>query len=179
MKRLVFLVLLASCKSASVSPTPPPGQTPADVTVSSASFATGAAIPKDNTCDGADQSPQLSWTAMPDKTKSIALIVDDPDAPNGTFTHWILWNVKGDTRSLGAGGNGGYGGGVAGTNDFDKTGYSGPCPPKGKLHHYHFRIYGLDTMLSSLKPSDKRSELDKALNGHVIAQGELVGTFEH
>ncbi len=178
MKRIVLAMVLFGCKDTPVAPTPPPGQTAAEVTVSSASFSNGASIPPELTCDGADQSPQLAWTAMPDKTKTVAIIVDDPDAPNGTFTHWILWNVAGPTRMLGANGNGGYAGGIAGTNDFGKAGYGGPCPPKGKLHHYHFRVYGLDTTLA-LKPSDKRSDLDRAMTGHVIAQGELVGTFQH
>ena len=178
MKRIALVVLsVVACKSSGGSPTPPPGQAAAEITVSS-SFTPNGPIPTSDTCDGTDQSPQLNWSAMPDKTKTVAIIVDDPDAPKGTFTHWILWNVKGDTRLIGANGNGGYSGGVAGTNDFDKLGYSGPCPPKGAQHHYHFRVYGLDTTLS-LKPSDKRADLDHAMSGHVIAQGELVGTFQH
>jgi Raf kinase inhibitor-like YbhB/YbcL family protein len=178
MKRIALAVMLLGCKDSPISPTPPPGQTAAQVTVTSSTFSDGAGIPVDDTCDGADQSPQLTWTAMPDKTKTVALVVDDPDAPSGTFTHWILWNVSGGTRVLGAGGNGGYAGGISGMNDFGKLGYGGPCPPKGQLHHYHFRVYGLDTTLT-LKPTDKRADLDRAMTGHVIAQGELVGTFKH
>ena len=179
MKKIVLCVLVAAaCKNTSGPPGPPAGQTAASLTVTSAGFGSGTAIPVNNTCDGSDLSPQINWSMPPDKTKTLAVIVDDPDAPGGTFTHWILWNVKGDTQLIGTGGNGGYSGGIAGTNDFGKVGYSGPCPPKGSTHHYHFRIYGLDTTLT-LKPSDKRSDLDHAMNGHVIAQGDLVGTFSH
>lgn len=181
MKKLVLFVLFAACKSSSGPPGPPPGQTVATLTVTSAGFGANAAIPLNNTCDGSDLSPQINWSTPPDKTKSIAVIVDDPDAPGhegGTFTHWILWNVKGDTQLIGTGGNGGYSGGIAGTNDFGKLGYSGPCPPKGSTHHYHFRIYALDAAIT-LKPSDKRSDLDRAMNGHVIGQGDLVGIFTH
>ncbi len=179
LRALVLLGVLVGCRDQSVSPPgPAAGVVVSSVSVTSSAFSSGGTISTDNTCDGADQSPELGWTAMPDKAKTVAIVVDDPDAPQGTFTHWILWNVKEGTRSLGANGNGGLAGGISGTNDFGKAGYSGPCPPKGKLHHYHFRVYGLDTVLS-LKAADKRADLDKAMNGHVVAQGELVATFEH
>ena len=171
-------VALVGCKSASLSPSPPPGKSPQSVGVTSPAFSASSPIPAGNTCDGAEQSPGLSWTAMPDGVQSIAIIVDDPDAPQGTFTHWIVWNIAPDARTIGEGGNGGLGGGVSGTNDFGKTGYGGPCPPKGQLHHYHFKVYGLDAKVD-LRPSDKRADLDKALSGHVLAQGDLVGTFQH
>lgn len=180
-KRFVIaaLVGVAGCRDASTTaPGPANGTVVASIAVSSAAFAAGSPIPKDYTCDGADQSPELSWTAMPDTAKSIAIVVDDPDAPNGTFTHWLLWNVKPGSRMLGAGGNAGLGGGVSGTNDFDRAAYRGPCPPKGNVHHYRFRVYGLDAMMP-LKPTDKRSALDRAMNTHVVAQGELTGTYEH
>jgi Raf kinase inhibitor-like YbhB/YbcL family protein len=176
-KRIACVLFLVACKSPGGGPSPPPGQTASEVAVTS-SFAAGGSIPVSDTCDGTDQSPQLNWSAMPDKVKTIAIVVEDPDAPSGTFTHWILWNVKGDTRLIGANGNGGYSGGIGGTNDFDRPGYSGPCPPKGTLHHYHFHVYGLDTTLT-LKQSDKRADLDHAMSGHVIAKGDLVGTFQH
>ncbi|HEY1956898.1 MAG TPA: YbhB/YbcL family Raf kinase inhibitor-like protein [Polyangiaceae bacterium] len=182
MKKLVLTALIATsalaCKTASVSPSPVPGTTPQAVVVTSSAFPQGSGIPALNTCDGADQSPDLSWTSVPDSTKSIAIVVEDPDAPHGTFTHWIVWNILPSTRSLGGGGNGGLAGGMSGTNDFDHVGYSGPCPPKGSLHHYHFRVYGLDTTVA-LKQDAKRADLDKAMAGHVLASGELVGTFQH
>ena len=169
---------ILGCRDASVSPGPPPGKTSAPVVLSSAAFAAGSSIPAQYTCDGVDQSPELAWSAVPDSAKSIAIVVDDPDAPHGTFTHWIVWNITPSTRTLGVAGNGGLAGGTSGTNDFDRIGYSGPCPPKGQLHHYRFNVYGLDTKLD-LRPSDKRADLDKAMASHVLAQGTLVGTFQH
>ena len=182
MKKLVCAALALTsalaCKSASVSPSPVPGTSAQLLVVTSSAFPHGSPIPATFTCDGPDQSPDLSWTAVPDATKSIAIMVDDPDAPHGTFTHWIAWNIQPTTRSLGAGGNGGLAGGVSGTNDFDKIGYSGPCPPKGQTHHYHFRVYAIDETVS-LKQDAKREDFDKALAGHVLAFGELIGTFGH
>ncbi len=182
MRHVAFAVaaalIVAGCKSASVSPSPPPGKAAMNVVVTSSAFPQGSPIPAAFTCDGAGQSPDLSWTSVPDETKSIAIVVDDPDAARGTFTHWIAWNIAPETRALGAGGNGGLAGGESGTNDFDRQGYSGPCPPKAQLHHYRFEVYGLDTKLS-LRPSDKRADLDKAMAGHVLAEGKLVGTFQH
>jgi hypothetical protein len=115
---------------------------------------------------------------MPASVKTIAIIFDDPDAPKGTFTHWTLWNVNRDARQISAGGNGGFFGGIVGTNDFGDVGYGGPCPPKGALHHYHLKVYGLDAALT-LRAQDKRAEVNHAMAGHVVAQGEVVGTFEH
>ena len=178
MKKLALLMLLAGCKDQSVTPGPAAGKTAAPLTVSSPSFAEGASIAASHTCDGPDQSPQLGWTAAPDSAKSIAIVVDDPDAPGGTFTHWIIWNIKPDTRLLGAGGNGGFAGGISGTNDFDHVGYNGPCPPKGTVHHYRFTVYALDVLLA-LKSNEKRAALDKMMNGHIVAQGTLRGTYTH
>jgi len=175
-----LLVLLAStgCRDSSGPPAPANGAPATNLTVSSGAFAEGSPIPTDNSCDGINQSPQLSWSPVPTTAKSIALVVDDPDAPGGTFTHWLVWNIRPEMRQLGAGGGGGLGGGQQGTNDFGKVGYGGPCPPKGKVHHYRFTVYGLDTLLT-LRASDTRHDVDKAMNGHVVAQGTLVGTFEH
>jgi Raf kinase inhibitor-like YbhB/YbcL family protein len=176
---MAALGFCAACHDAGTStPGPAKGVTVASVVVSSAAFSADSPIPVDYACDGPDQSPQLSWTAMPDSVKSIAIVVEDPDAPNGTFTHMLVWNMKPGTRQVGAGGSGGLGGGAFGTNDFNRAAYSGPCPPKGKVHHYRFNVYGLDTMLT-LKPSDKRDALDHAMSAHVVAQGTLVGTYEH
>jgi Raf kinase inhibitor-like YbhB/YbcL family protein len=177
MKKVVLVLGVVGCRDAAVSAGTAVGPA-ASITVSSAAFAAEAPIPVDHTCDGTDQSPQLSWTAVPTTAKTLAVIVDDPDAPRGTFTHWIAWNIASETRTLGTGGSGGLGGGMAGTNDFGHVGYSGPCPPKGKLHHYRFSVYGLDTTLS-LKQGDKRGDLDHAMTGHIVAQGTLPGTFQH
>lgn len=171
-------VALVACHDGGASPSPAPGKTMGTIGVTSAAFSAGAPITPQYTCDGPDQSPQLSWTSVPDAAKSIAIVVDDPDAPHGTFTHWIIWNIGPEMRMLGVGGNGGLGGGIAGTNDFERIGYSGPCPPKGQLHHYRFTVYALDAKLT-LRPSDHRADLDKAMNAHVLAQGTLTGTFQH
>jgi len=183
-KQVVCLVLLAGAachdsNSPPPTPSPPKGVTPAKLEVSSAAFAGGAPVPVDYTCDGPnDRSPPLAWSELPNTAKTIAIVVDDPDAPSGTFTHWIAWNLTPDTRSLPDGANVATASGVSGENDFGKAGYSGPCPPKGKLHHYHFKIFGLDTSLA-LKSDAKRASLDAAMASHVVAQGDLVGTFQH
>jgi Raf kinase inhibitor-like YbhB/YbcL family protein len=177
---LFVLIGLVGCRSNSAPspPSPANGVTPASVTVSSAAFASGGAIGADYTCDGTDRSPQLAWSAMPSTAKTVAFVVDDPDAPSGTFTHWIAWNIKPDARTIADGANAVTVGGASGTNDFGRIGYGGPCPPRGQLHHYHFRIYGLDASLT-LRADAKRAEMDAAMSGHVVALGELVGTFQH
>jgi Raf kinase inhibitor-like YbhB/YbcL family protein len=170
-----FVLVAWGCHDSAVTPGPANGVTPEPITVSSPAFAAGASIPVDFTCDGIDQNPHITWTAVPTKARSLAIVVDDPDAPSGTFTHWLVWNIKPETRMLGSSG---LGGGMSGTNDFGKPGYSGPCPPKGKPHHYRFSVYGLDTMLT-LRSSDKRNDLDRAMNNHIVAQGTLSATYEH
>ena len=151
----------------------------ASVTVSSTAFIAGSAIPADYTCEGSDRSPDLSWTWIPQSAKSVAIVVDDPNAPSGTFTHWIVWNIKPETRSVPAGaGAGALGGGMTGINDFGHAGYNGPCPPAGAQHVYRFTVYGLDAALPLL-PTSKRADLDRAMNGHAVAQGALLGTFKH
>jgi Raf kinase inhibitor-like YbhB/YbcL family protein len=148
-------------------------------TVKSPAFSPGAEIPKQFTCSGADVSPALEWSGAPAKTASFALIMDDPDAPVGTWVHWALWNLPASTRSLPQG--------VAkreqledgsqqGANDFRKIGYNGPCPPPGKPHRYFFRLYALDAKLS-LASGATRQELDAAMKGHVVGQAEYMGTF--
>lgn len=180
MKRLSLGVLLAvaACNDPKTAPSPPKGVSPASLTVRSTSFDSGAAIPKDFTCDGADRSPQLSWNDPPASAKTLAIVVDDPDAPHGTFTHWIAWDVAPTARAIAEGAGAETVSGVSGENDFGRAGWSGPCPPKGALHHYHFKVFGLDTSLG-LKPGAKRSALDSAMTGHVVAQGEMVATFQH
>ena len=144
-------------------------------------FHEGDFIPKEYTCDGDDINPPLYVGKIPEGTKSLVVIVDDPDAPGGTFTHWIAWNIpplgeipqwipkKGETdEPIHI---------VQGRNDFGRIGYNGPCPPPGKAHHYHFKVYALDTELS-LKPGSGREELEKAMEGHVLAWGELVGLYQ-
>ena len=152
----------------------------AQVTMTSPAFAPGGRIATGNSCAGNDQSPPLTWSNSPQATKSFALIVEDPDAPSGTFIHWVAYNIPAQTNSLPAGVPQTAeiaGGGKNGINSFDHIGYNGPCPPPGKMHHYHFRLFALD---STLTPGDKAdaAAVESAMKGHVIATAELVGTFE-
>ena len=144
----------------------------AKMKITSSAFQEGAIIPSKFTCDGADTSPPLQIADVPSGAKSLALIVDDPDAPSGLFTHWMVWNISPQTNIIGEGSTPQ---GVQGTNDFGKSGYGGPCPPSG-MHRYYFKIFALDKTLD-LPPGAKRKELDKAMNGHVIAQGQLMGRY--
>ncbi len=152
----------------------------AQLTLNSPAFDSGAAIAVGNSCSGNDQSPPLTWSNAPQATKSYALIVEDPDAPSGTFIHWVAYNIPAQVNSLPAGVPQNAeiaGGGKNGINGFDHIGYNGPCPPPGNMHHYHFRLFALDSMLT---PGDKAdaAALESAMKGHVIATAELVGTFE-
>ncbi len=140
-------------------------------------FQQGGTIPAKYTCDGKDVSPPLSWEMVPDGAKSLALIVDDPDAPGGIFTHWVLFNLPAASRSLPEGVpklDRLDGGGIQGKNDFGKKGYNGPCPPR--LHTYRFILYTLDSELN-LKPGASRQEVLKAMEGHVLAKAELDGKY--
>ncbi|SRR6266849_3220371 len=140
--------------------------------ITSSAFQEGANIPSKFTCDGADSSPPLQIADVPSGTKSLALIVDDPDAPSGLFTHWMVWNIPPQTNAVG---EGSAPQGVQGTNDFGKSGYGGPCPPSG-THRYYFKIFALDRELD-LPSGGKRGQLDAAMKGHVVAQGELMGRY--
>jgi Raf kinase inhibitor-like YbhB/YbcL family protein len=153
------------------------------LTVTSPAFPPGGEIPKVHTCEGADTSPAVAWAGVPGHAKSLALIVDDPDAPDPraprmTYVHWVLYNVPPTATGLaeGAGRGGLPPGTLEGTNDWKRTGYGGPCPPIGR-HRYFFKLYALDTLLPDLsRPSKAR--LEKALSGHVIEKAELIGTYE-
>ena len=141
-------------------------------------FEAGGIIPKKYTCDGPDVSPPLSWSDVPAGTKSLALIADDPDAPMGTWVHWVSWNIpptaraleedvpKRDTLPNGM---------KQGTTDFRSIGYGGPCPPSG-THRYFFKLYALDTILN-LPPSATKKDLEKATQGHLLAKTELMGKY--
>ena len=147
--------------------------------LTSSDFAAGAAIPQQYTCKGADASPAVEWSGSPASAISFAMIMDDPDAPAGTWVHWVLWNVSAKAHSLpqaeptreqledGT---------RQGKNSFGKIGYNGPCPPGGQTHRYFFRLYALDTKLS-LAAGATRDQLDVAMQGHILAQTEYVGTF--
>jgi len=152
----------------------------AQLTLTSPAISPGSAIPDEWSCTGADRSPALAWSGAPQSTESFALIVEDPDAPGGTFIHWVAYNIPSQVTSLPAGVPQTAeiaGGGSNGINGFDHIGYNGPCPPPGKTHHYHFRLFALDAKLT---PGDKpdADALRAAMNGHVVATAELAGTFK-
>jgi Raf kinase inhibitor-like YbhB/YbcL family protein len=144
----------------------------AKLKVTSSAFQEGGNIPSKFTCDGSDTSPSLQITGVPSEAKSLVLIADDPDAPGGLFTHWLVWNIPSQTNSIA---EGSAPNGVQGANDFGKSGYRGPCPPAG-VHRYSFKIFALDRELE-LRSGAKRSQVNAAMKGHVIAQGELVGRY--
>src|SRR5208282_4778114 len=152
----------------------------AQLTLTSPAISPGSAIPDEWSCTGADRSPALAWSGAPQSTESFALIVEDPDAPGGTFIHWVAYNIPSQVTSLPAGVPQTAeiaGGGSNGINGFDHIGYNGPCPPPGKTHHYHFRLFALDAKLT---PGDKpdADALRAAMNRHVVATAELAGTFK-
>lgn len=146
-----------------------------EIQLFSNAFTDGASIPKVHTCDGANVSPPLTWSGMPSGVQSLALIVDDPDAPRGTWVHWVVYglspdlgNLPQDATEISA---------IGGTNDFGNTDYGGPCPPSGPAHRYFFRLYALDSSLDLAQGATKTQLLD-AMKGKIIAQGTLIGTYE-
>jgi Raf kinase inhibitor-like YbhB/YbcL family protein len=142
--------------------------------LSSEAFTHRGEIPRRHTCEGEDVSPALSWTDPPPGSRSLALVVDDPDAPVGTFTHWLAWNVDPAASGLAEGESAPS----EGTNDFGTGGWSGPCPPRGHgRHRYFFRLHALDAELE-VGLEAAREEVEQALAGHVVATAELIGTYE-
>jgi Raf kinase inhibitor-like YbhB/YbcL family protein len=168
-------VLAGGCASKDVQDPESPGP---KLKVSSPAFSEGQPIPKKYTGEGDDHSPPLKWEAPPEKTPSLAVLVEDPDAPKGTFTHWVLFNLPVDTRELPENASPGKlpEGAVEGTNDFGKTGYGGPKPPEGKAHRYYFKVFALDTKLD-LDAKAKHAQVARAMRGHVLAAGALMGTY--
>ncbi|MFH0964396.1 MAG: YbhB/YbcL family Raf kinase inhibitor-like protein [Planctomycetota bacterium] len=146
---------------------------------SSSTFKAQEFIPQKYTGDGPNLSPPLSWSDPPADVRSFALICDDPDAPMGTWVHWVIWNISADVRSLPDGvptTRTLESGAVQGKNDFGKLGYGGPAPPRGKPHRYFFKLYALDATLN-LPPGASKRDLEKAMSGHVRASAELVGLY--
>ena len=175
------LVALASCGAGDRSNHEANGEGTVDnatltkLQLTSDAFQDGQPIPSQYTCDGADQTPTLRWGEPPPGTKSFALVIDDPDAPSGTFRHWGVFDIPAAARSIG----GSERIGTEVSNDFGKPGYGGPCPPKGHgPHHYHFKLFALDTERLGLPPDAKVKDVEDAARKHAIAQGELVGTYE-
>jgi Raf kinase inhibitor-like YbhB/YbcL family protein len=148
--------------------------------LTSTAFAEGAPIPAKHTCDEKDLSPPLKWSGVPAGAKSLVLIADDPDAPVGTWVHWVLYDLPANTTELAEDvPKSQYvaGGAKQGQNDFRRLGYGGPCPPRGKAHRYFFKLYALDNLLD-LKPGASKKEVERAMGGHILAHCELMGTYQ-
>lgn len=141
--------------------------------ISSSAFRHNDLIPSKYTCDGADVNPPLAIEGVPENTKSLALIVDDPDAPRGTWVHWLVWNIDPKTKVIAE--DSAANGGRQGMNDFRKLDYGGPCPPSG-THRYFFKLYALDAPLN-LEKGAARADLEKSMKGHVLAQTEIIGLY--
>lgn len=142
----------------------------ATLDVRSLAFSHGGHIPPQYSCEGQDTNPPIDVRNYPENTKTLVIITEDPDAPSGVFTHWLVWNIA-PNEPIAEGSVPG----ISGTNSFGKTGYGGPCPPSG-THRYFIRVYALDTELALQEGADKQA-LEEAMKGHVIAQGELMGLF--
>lgn len=148
--------------------------------ITSPAFADGTPVPREHTCDGTGSSPGLAWSEIPVNTRSFALVCDDPDAPRGTWVHWVLFNLPADAVELAPAVPPAPqlpSGARQGVNDSGDLGYGGPCPPRGPSHRYFFRLYALDCTLN-LAPGVKRPDLDHAMAGHVLAEATLMGTFQ-
>ena len=174
---LMFAVpFLASCRHPE-QPSESPAAAP--LTLTSDSLKDGA-VPKEFTCDGEDKSPALTWSTPPAAAKSLALIATDPDAPGGTFTHWILFNLPANTNGLPVGvPNQGQlaHGGRQGRNDFSKVGYGGPCPPAGQTHRYIFTLYAVDSIID-VPAGAPRDHVEPTMQGHVLAKSELTARYQ-
>ena len=164
-KKLPLLVL-AACVAGMAS-----GQ---GMRITSSAFGEGQAIPKRYTCDGENVSPPLAWTGVPSGARAVALVVEDPDAPRGKFTHWLVLDLPPEARSLPEGVKALPSGAVQGVNDFGKAGYGGPCPPSGR-HRYVFHLYALDSRLGLKEPV--HPPVDALLRGHIAAEARLTGTY--
>lgn len=154
------------------------------LTLNSPAFEHNGTIPARYTCEGDDVSPPLTWDGAPEGTRSFALIVDDPDAPDPAapkriWVHWVLYNLPAEARSLAenCGARGGYDGARDALNDWGRTGYGGPCPPIGR-HRYFFKLYALDTQLPDLGAAADKARVLDAMQGHVLAQAELIGLYQ-
>jgi Raf kinase inhibitor-like YbhB/YbcL family protein len=173
----VSLSLVANKRNTTTSK----GEKTVNILITSDAFLEGEAIPTKYTCDGDNLSPDLRWSDIPPNTKSLALICEDPDAPSGTFTHWILFDIPPTVTELPEGVSAAdrlANGAVQGQNDFKRIGYGGPCPPPNDSEHrYHFRIYALDTELQ-LQGGARREDVVPAMVGHVLATGHLMGTYK-
>lgn len=154
--------------------------------INSPAFADGDTMPVKYTCDGDDVSPKLEWSGIPDSAKSLALICDDPDAPMGTWVHWVIFNIPPEAAGFDENYTPSKGvskasapdeGPIDGINDFRCYGYKGPCPPSGPAHRYFFKLYALDTILN-LKTGASKADVEKAMSGHIIARAEIIAKYK-
>ena len=171
------MVFACHCHGGGVEASAPPGVTMESITVTSQQFSENGPIAVDYSCDGKDTIPSLAWSSPPAATKSITVVVDDPDAPGGTFTHFIAYAIPPDIHELKAGADPGPPARI-GKNDFGAVRYNGPCPPHGEEHRYRFQVYALDVALG-IPEAAGRSDVDSAMSGHVLAKGVLTGVFGH
>ena len=178
---LLSVVLVGACSPDGGAPVPRSEEGGAMmIRLTSPAFQAGQPIPSRYTADGADVSPPLSWSGVPEGTRSLALVCDDPDAPRGTWVHWVLYGLPPTVTELPEGVPADPTtpqGAKQGTNDFGRLGYGGPAPPPGKPHRYFFKIYALD-IVPDLAPGASKQELLSAMEGHILAQGELMGTYK-
>jgi hypothetical protein len=176
---IIPFVLLCSYQSKNQSQSTIIGGKNMEIKITSTAFDEGGMIPEKYTCDGIDISPPLTWTSVPDGTKTLALICDDPDAPLGTWVHWVLFNIPANINELAEATPPDKeleNGAKQGKNGFRKIGYGGPCPPRG-THRYYFKIFALDTELD-LKAGAKKKQLLKAMEGHILGKGQLMGRYK-
>ena len=176
---LIFSFLFCACKETEKVEAESEGGRKMEITVTSSAFQDGGMIPAKYTCDGQDISPPLAWQGVPEGCKSLALINDDPDAPMGTWVHWVIYNIPPDTSELSENvpPNEVFPSGVKqGLTDFRRIGYGGPCPPSG-THRYFFKIYALNEELK-LDAGATKKQLLKAMEGHIIAEGQLIGKYK-
>ena len=166
---IILLLILTACQSPAIDTSQA-----AKFRLSSPAFEDSGLISQRFTCQGDNVSPELNWDEVPANTKSFALIMDDPDAPGGTFTHWVLFDIPADQKQL-AEGSGSIG--ISGNNGLSQTGYMGPCPPNG-IHRYYFRLYALDVSALNLKAGAARSEVEAALKNHVIGVADIMARYE-
>jgi Raf kinase inhibitor-like YbhB/YbcL family protein len=165
----IMLLMLAACQTPALDTSQA-----AKFKLSSPAFEDSGFIPQKFTCQGDNISPELNWSEAPGNTKSYALIMDDPDAPGGTFTHWVLFDIPVDQKQLAEGASPI---GMGGNNSMNQTSYIGPCPPSG-IHRYYFHLYSLDLPSLNLKPGASRSEVESAMQGHIIGAADTLGRYE-
>jgi hypothetical protein len=181
LRPLLLVLALASCGASHRANNQANGEgqvenaTITKLDLTSNAFQNDQPIPTQFTCDGADQTPELRWSDPPAGTKSFAFVIDDPDAPSGTFRHWGVFDIPASARSIG----GGQRIGTEVANDFGKPGYGGPCPPKGHgPHHYHFKLFALNVDRLGLDANAKIADIEREAEKHLVGRGELIGTYE-